>query len=145
MEAHAIVALLHRRRRTTMPCSRKGVDVSNEEPNNSVDERDELHMLSSGKILKGALMEDMKASAERREKGTHPGNIAGTQTLTKFLQGGGSRSSGEDGGPNIIRAVMDRERSEPSGLQEKTAGPIKVQGSRTKNSKGRPNKVGLKR
>ncbi|GAB4834689.1 hypothetical protein Ancab_032952, partial [Ancistrocladus abbreviatus] len=72
-------------------------------PGNSADERDELHVLSSGKMLKGALMEDMKASAERIEKGTQLGNTTGNHILTKFLQGGGSSSSGDNGGPNIVR------------------------------------------
>ncbi|GAB4828118.1 hypothetical protein Ancab_035033 [Ancistrocladus abbreviatus] len=131
------------------PCNRKGIHVSNAGTSNSTDDRDELHMLSLGKILKGALMDDMKASAERIEKGmaikTAPRNTARNQSNPKFPQGGGYRSSGEDGGSNLKRAVVDPDRSEPSIIAEKIGKPIKKQGLVTKNIGGRPNKVGLKR
>ncbi|GAB4852613.1 hypothetical protein Ancab_016827 [Ancistrocladus abbreviatus] len=127
------------------PCSQKVLDVSHTETSNNADVRDAIHMPSSGKRLKGAFKEDMRDSAEKLEKGTPSGNTAGTQSLPKFLQGGGSRPSGEDGQPNSTRIGRDLERSEPSAIKEKLAKPIMGQGPASKASAGRANIEGLKK
>ncbi|GAB4836769.1 hypothetical protein Ancab_001681 [Ancistrocladus abbreviatus] len=93
--------------------------------------QESLKVVARGKLWKGAFMEDIRASAEKLEKGTPSGNTVATQTLPKFLQGGGSRPSSEDGVPNIIRVGMDLEKSEPSGIKEKHVEPIK--GARPSN------------
>ncbi|GAB4841423.1 hypothetical protein Ancab_022145 [Ancistrocladus abbreviatus] len=61
------------------------------------------------------------------------------------MAGGGSRSSGEDGGPNSMRVGRDLDRCKPFGFKEKHVGPIMGQGPVSKASKGRPNFVGLKK
>ncbi|GAB4845033.1 hypothetical protein Ancab_038436 [Ancistrocladus abbreviatus] len=58
---------------------------------------------------------------------------------------GGSKSSGEDDGPNSLKVSRALERSEPSSFKEKHAKPIMGQGLKSKASEGRPNIVGLKK
>ncbi|GAB4835956.1 hypothetical protein Ancab_000875 [Ancistrocladus abbreviatus] len=79
-------------------CSRKVFDVSHAETSNHVANRDALHVLASGKLLKGAFMEDMRDSPEKLEKGTPSGNTAGMHSLPQLMQGGGVYIFG----PNVV-------------------------------------------
>ncbi|GAB4857383.1 hypothetical protein Ancab_015292 [Ancistrocladus abbreviatus] len=109
-------------------CSRKVFDVSHAETSNNAANRDALHVLASGKLLKGAFMEDMRDSPEKSEKGTPSGNTAGW----------GSTSSGMDGGPNSRQVGKDLVRSE-------YAEPISEPSRALKASESRPNVVGPKK
>ncbi|GAB4824629.1 hypothetical protein Ancab_007501 [Ancistrocladus abbreviatus] len=91
-------------------CNHEVLDVSHAETSNNAENRDALHVLASGKLLKGAFMEDMRDSIEKSEKGTPLRNTAGTHSLPQLMQGGGSTSSGMDGGPNS-RGIMFRART----------------------------------
>ncbi|GAB4859657.1 hypothetical protein Ancab_011138 [Ancistrocladus abbreviatus] len=126
------------------PCSSERIDTSNPGTSKSVGDRDEIHVLSSGKILEGALMEDMKAPAERTEKRKALGDTAGIQSHPKLQKGGGYRKYGEYGGPNPKRAAVDPDKSDLALIDEKTGKPIKGRGSITKIIRGRPKKVGVK-
>ncbi|GAB4834068.1 hypothetical protein Ancab_032321 [Ancistrocladus abbreviatus] len=96
-------------------CSRKVFDVSYAETSNNAANWDALHVLASGKLLKGAFMEDMRDSPKKSEKGTSSGNIA-------------------DGGPNSRRVGKDLVQSE---YVEPISGPSRA----LKASESRPNVV----
>ncbi|GAB4829241.1 hypothetical protein Ancab_018907, partial [Ancistrocladus abbreviatus] len=125
------------------PCSRKVLDVSHAEAYNNADDRDALHVPSSGKHLKSAFKEDIRAIAEKSEKGASSENTAGMQSLSQALQGGGTRALGEEGGPNSLSIGGDLERRESSGLKEKSEASITKSGPALKTSIGRPNIEGL--
>ncbi|GAB4857609.1 hypothetical protein Ancab_015516, partial [Ancistrocladus abbreviatus] len=118
---------------------RKSLDVSQAEASNTADDRDVFHVPSPGKRLKSAFMEDMRATVEKSELGASFGNTTGMHSLSKALQGGGSSSLGEEGGPISLRIEGELSRRESSGPKEKPDGPV------SKTSVDRPTAEGLKK
>ncbi|GAB4848523.1 hypothetical protein Ancab_003230 [Ancistrocladus abbreviatus] len=116
-------------------CSRKGLDVALAGKSNSAEERDELHVLSAGKLGEVALMEDLKASAERRESGTAPPTTAGNHHQHKFPPTGGLSES---------RAAVDLGGSGPSVSEAQSKKPRKGKVKALLNPAGKPIVVGLK-
>ncbi|GAB4861550.1 hypothetical protein Ancab_036742, partial [Ancistrocladus abbreviatus] len=128
----------------TRLCSRKVLDVALAESSNRAEDRDELHVLSSGKLGEVALMEDMKASPERRETGTVQTNPAGFHHQNSFPPIGGNNGSGDEGGPGAQRDTVNSGGSGPLVAEVKTLKPKKGKDTASMNPAGKPIAVGLK-
>ncbi|GAB4844136.1 hypothetical protein Ancab_037443 [Ancistrocladus abbreviatus] len=126
-------------------CSRKVVHVSHAESSSTAVNRDAIHVLASGTLLKDAFMDDMRGSPGKSEKGKPAETTAGTQSLS---QGGGSPSPGLVGGPKsrcVGKALFGSEYVVPiSGpgreLQTSESGP-KVVGPKKITTAKKPKKV----